>query len=527
MLTNVAIALTIGSNRDHVFEATTLSCGAWSYENSTPVFVSHYTRPRSGTVRCLVGKTAAVLLLSPRYSAGDWAQRIDFSWKSVDTVFTTGGAHPSLIISCLYSPKFYRQETTSPASTPLRNGARRQQHRKKIRIPNLDDEHGEVAACCFSYEIILSNTQALETIRRLLRDGPEFPSSMHIPIRTIKPKRSFRQQLSTLTEALSDDREGTMPFLMRFQVLKLALNGKLPPSTVMSLFPVLLDMIQAGTSHLACTHALQQLYIQLPSMGPSSRAEEFEKEALHEKLKLFSSSYVDEESVYRLVGKHPHLRLIHHVRVTPTGVYLEGPEQEVTNRVLRKYNDNLDCFARVTFSDEDGERIEFQWNTSLDEVYIRIQAVLDGSLAICGQDFAFLGFSSSSLKSQTAWFMAPFYHPGSKNHLIASQVIENLGDFSTFRSPAKCAARIGQAFTDTNGCVTLHAGGTARIKDVERNGRVFSDGCGTISKELANKITRQYPRLQMKIKPVAFQVRFQGKELLRTLICSPKTQELN
>jgi hypothetical protein len=524
VLTEVAIALTIGNNTNHVFKTTTLSCGAWDYQNSTPVFVSYYTEPRSGSGEFLVGKAAAVLLLYPRYNMGDWSQRIDFSWKSIDTVFTTGGAHPSLIISCLYSPKFYRQEDTSPTATPLRNGLRRQQRRRKVRIPKLDDKHGAAAACCFSYEIILSDNRALETIQRLLRDGSEFPPSMHLTIHTIKPKKSFEQQLTSLTDALSDDCQGKMPFQMRFQVLKLALNGRLPPCTVMPLIPILSALIQAGTSYLACAHALQQLYNQLPSMGPSSRAEEFEKEALEEKLKLFSSSYVDEGTVYRPVEKHRHLRLIHHVRVTPTGVYLEGPEQEVTNRVLRKYSDDLDCFVRVTFSDEDGERMEFQWNTSLDEVYVRIQAVLDSSLAICGQDYAFLGFSSSSLKSQTAWFMAPIYRrPRNflfrnrsnrqqiKKGLVASQVIENLGDFSTFRSPAKCAARIGQAFTDTNGSVTVHAGAMARIKDVERSGRVFSDGCGTISKELANKVIRQYPRLQMKIKPVAFQIRFQGK----------------
>jgi len=114
--------------------------------------------------------------------------------------------------------------------------------------------------------------------------------------------------------------------------------------------------------------------------------------------------------------------------------------------------------------------------------------------------------------------MAPFLDKHSQEFLTAPQAIQNLGHFSDFRSPAKCAARIGQAFTDTNGCVTVEAAAKVRLKDVERGSRCFSDGCGTISKELADKVTSQYPRLQMKAKPVAFQIRFQGEWPLSSLL---------
>jgi hypothetical protein len=172
----------------------------------------------------------------------------------------------------------------------------------------------------------------------------------------------------------------------------------------------------------------------------------------------------------------------------------------------------VDYFARVSFSEEDGERMEFQFNTNMDRIYERVQGVLNSFIPICGRNFQFLGFSQSSMKHQTAWFMAPFFDTKKMQVFIASQVIENLGDFTGFRSPAKCAARIGQAFTDTNGFVTIQAGATAQLADIERNNRVFSDGCATISTELADEIADQYSRLSMRVKPVVFQIRYQGKQ---------------
>lgn len=57
----------------------------------------------------------------------------------------------------------------------------------------------------------------------------------------------------------------------------------------------------------------------------------------------------------------------------------------------------------------------------------------------------------------------------------------------------------------------MHTDAAVEIGDVQRNGRVFSDGCGTLSRELAAKVTSQFPRLQMRAKPIAFQIRFRGR----------------
>lgn len=91
----------------------------------------------------------------------------------------------------------------------------------------------------------------------------------------------------------------------------------------------------------------------------------------------------------------------------------------------------------------------------------------------------------------------------------AREVIRRLGDFSHIRSPAKCAARIGQAFSQTMSSIKVPREAIEIIKDVERNGRTFSDGVGTCSRELLHQIWDQYATREA-LKPTILQIRFQG-----------------
>lgn len=103
--------------------------------------------------------------------------------------------------------------------------------------------------------------------------------------------------------------------------------------------------------------------------------------------------------------------------------------------------------------------------------------------------------------------MAPFVHEGSL--LFDRRLISGLGDFSKIRCPAKCAARIGQAFSETPIAITVDHGVARRIADIERNGRLFSDGVGTISRALLEKIWKVLPP-ERKGRPRAFQIRYSG-----------------
>ena len=99
--------------------------------------------------------------------------------------------------------------------------------------------------------------------------------------------------------------------------------------------------------------------------------------------------------------------------------------------------------------------------------------------------------------------------------LNAKAVIANLGDFSAIQTPAKCAARIGQAFSNTDGAVRISPATVEEIPDVEtkeRDGRVrrcFSDGVGRISAETLAILWEEYVPAR-KSKPTLYQIRFAG-----------------
>ena len=124
--------------------------------------------------------------------------------------------------------------------------------------------------------------------------------------------------------------------------------------------------------------------------------------------------------------------------------------------------------------------------------------------------------------------MAPFTLDGSLTY--ATGVIKDLGDFGLIRSPAKCAARIGQAFSQTFSSVHIPSEAFRIIPDIERNGRTFSDGVGTCSTEVLEGIWREFFQARG-LKPTIFQIRFMGKcnrrypILLRRLTCFIVVQE--
>lgn len=104
--------------------------------------------------------------------------------------------------------------------------------------------------------------------------------------------------------------------------------------------------------------------------------------------------------------------------------------------------------------------------------------------------------------------MAPFTLNGELLH--AKLVISRLGDFSKIRSPAKCAARIGQAFSQTFSSIRLPSEAILIFPDIKVNGRVFSDGVGTCSKSVMRMIWKEYAQSK-DLKPTVFQIRFKGK----------------
>jgi hypothetical protein len=159
------------------------------------------------------------------------------------------------------------------------------------------------------------------------------------------------------------------------------------------------------------------------------------------------------------------------------------------------------------FVDEDGEPVRFDTDASNENIYHgRFKKVLSSAIDIAGRRYEFLGFSHSSLRAQTCWFMAPFVQD---NELLHARIV--IAKLETFRQSVRqrCAARIGQAFSETSKTVPIRADAVTTIADIDRSGRVSVTAlersrlpsclnCGGYSNSRA-------------LRPTLFQIRYAGK----------------
>ena len=185
-------------------------------------------------------------------------------------------------------------------------------------------------------------------------------------------------------------------------------------------------------------------------------------------------------------------------------------QPEAKNRILRRYPNHTEYFLRVQFQDEDGRELRFNAKVDNERIYKRFRDVLTNGIAIAGRMYSCLGWSHSSLRSHSAWCIAPFVYDG---RLQTHKTIkESLGNFGSIPSPARCAARIGQAFSETPFAISLEENGIIyrEIPDIysEDGNRIFSDGVGTISRGVVQAIADALP--SRKLEPTCYQIRWGG-----------------
>ncbi|CAN6479815.1 unnamed protein product [Victoria cruziana] len=213
---------------------------------------------------------------------------------------------------------------------------------------------------------------------------------------------------------------------------------------------------------------------------------------------------------------------IHRVQVTPSKVYFCGPEVNVSNRVTRQYPSEVDNFLRVSFIDEDLEKIRSTDlsqratvlngqssisseitpdDQNLTPIYKRVLSTLVDGMDIGDKRFEFLAYSSSQLKENSLWMFAS--HP----ELSADDIRQWMGDFSSIRNVAKYAARLGQSFSSSTETLHVYAHEVENIPDVVNDKYTFSDGIGKISLLFAKRVAK---KCACKTTPSAFQIRYGG-----------------
>ncbi|KAG9233793.1 rna-dependent rna polymeras-like protein [Amylocarpus encephaloides] len=417
-------------------------------------------------------------------------ERLDFVYNSIQSVARD---KQELVFTLREAPRSSRVlEPSFGSSTSTRE-----------RVPGLSGDHEKVSGSCLVYRITLEPHSQLEWKLNNLKQIRGLPRFVLKDIAYTISGESYARTFKRLLDGLNPT-AASLPFPVRFQLQRLAQNGYLSPETVLCLIPMVQQLFKRSGERVTIK-AIQKLFQTLPYAGPDVDPDLFSNDSLINQLQDLEHDIKHSALSEEDLRQPDQIAVIHKGQVTPSGIYLYGPASESTNRVLRKYSGHHDYFLRIQFIEEDGSQLQYNRMTSNKPIFQRFKRIMDEGISIAGQRYAFLGFSHSSLRSQSCWFMAPFVYQGSL--LLDRKLIKGLGNFSQIRCPARCAARIGQAFSDTREAITLPIDVAIEIKDVQRNGRVFSDGVGTISQRALSLIWAGLPASK---RPTVLQIRYKG-----------------
>ncbi|XP_042502457.1 probable RNA-dependent RNA polymerase 1 [Macadamia integrifolia] len=295
------------------------------------------------------------------------------------------------------------------------------------------------------------------------------------------------------------------PYDILFKVCSLVQNGCLAGPTLDANFFKLVHPAHNPVKYIE--HALEKLY--------------HLKDCCYEPVKWLHEQYGRYCKSKRLpnspsISLDSGLVYVRRVQITPSKVYFCGPEVNVSNRVLRKYPNYIDNFIRVSFVDEDLDKMHStdlspRTSSGSEErrtgIYKRILSTLRNGIVIGEKRFDFLAFSSSQLRDNSAWMFAK-----TDDGLTAAMIRDWMGDFRGIRNVAKYAARLGQSFSSSKETLNVDEDEVESIHDIElERGQmkyVFSDGIGKISDDFARRVAT---KCGIKSSfPSAFQIRYGG-----------------
>ncbi|KAF2200619.1 RdRP-domain-containing protein [Delitschia confertaspora ATCC 74209] len=512
------------------FHFSSLSVGIWGYEGDAIGVDSQFQDNRNGVI--VFGNSSLEIHLAAKVhymttGAARKTTRLDIDYASVDNVAISSGnqVRPTLSLTLTMPPKIYEViDTKAQTDSYLANlldtisitpnqdtlyginpslpGAKKH----LARICCIDDAHAKVVGLCMVYQIVLEKDNPMLAIQRLFKTNLKMPPLNIFQTATLNSKANIVEEFTIFCSWMIDSNVyPDITFPIRFQLHSLVLEGYLPPAKVTQLLGGIEALAKSEGPRMVA-EALRKCRYEIPSPSRNVRENEYSISALLSLVREYVSYEKDLEPLQDLVIRYEHLVHVYKATVTPTGLFLRGPDAEVSNRVLRRYSEQSEYFLRVTFADEDGMPVQFDGRASQEEVWLRFRKFLQMGMFVAGRGYKFLGFSHSSLRNQTCWFMAPFMHEGKE--INSEEIILDIGDFSHLRCPAKCAARIGQAFSDTTTAIKIAANQMSVVPDVERNGRCFSDGCGTISMQLLRKVWKMLP--SRFLQPSVLQIRFKG-----------------
>ncbi|KAK4149994.1 RNA dependent RNA polymerase-domain-containing protein [Chaetomidium leptoderma] len=503
------------ADTNKTIEATELNCGYYTFKDGRLTFTAEW----AAAERCLVKFAQRSLLIT--LTRRKVQLRIPFQsivelvwWQDGNAAVTLSWA-PTILASQTPDDKLTAEFSMFSIGNRIR--ANQQQ-----RVEAIDKDHARISPSCLVYHFKgipnaitrHENSDFQSEMFRMTQKQLFIVTRYHFGYQLACAVR-FSDAASSLRNQLGQyNTNGTLPFGLLFLLQALVANSYLHPTTVSALARKLAQRFteakRDGNDEAPISvDAFKKLFDWIDYKTPYGDPAMFEVDGIMEYLEQ-AERLVRQGSALRLklFGETRERARIFKVLVTPTRLTFHGPELEPMNRVLRKFPDNESFFIRAQFCDENGQDLFFNAKISLDAIYDRFKSVLSNGIQVAGRLYKLLGFSHSSLRAHSAWLSAPFVHQS--NLQIPDLIVMNLGDFNKIQSPARRAARIGQAFSETPYAVDLDESKVkvSRIPDVERNGRVFSDGVGTISPGAADAVYNVVP--QSKGYPTCFQIRWAG-----------------
>ena len=310
---------------------------------------------------------------------------------------------------------------------PITGIERADNQKFRERVGSLDVSHAAIAPYAPQLRVVLYEPGALQEFRDVCEMAALRTPSHEIVFAEARSLFSGKE-LNHILLWLK-----TLSWQVGFQIEALLRNSLLHTQELKSIRPLVDQIYQTRGSHN--TAELLRKYNErlraCQSVKPDCLLHRLSDEFLHRAPELQST------------GSHR----CHHVTVTPTRLWLEGPYSDQSNSVVRKYEPQYqDNFVRVDFRDED--HLGYRWDRTVDgESFLRtrVGGILREGFDLAGRHFEFLAYSSSALRGHAVWFMLPFEHP-TQGQVNAKRVRANLGDFSgVMACPAKYAARMAQA----------------------------------------------------------------------------------
>ncbi|KAI0130271.1 RNA-dependent RNA polymerase [Xylariales sp. AK1849] len=505
-------------NQSVVFSAQSLSCGYYCYNIDKEL---DYSPEVSWPLGGGVAKFArSQLIITFQVVTG--SMRIEIPYRTIEAVLTSNRPN-SMTLTLWEAPRFFEVLDTDTLAGLMdalhfRQGPSRPPRNRLTELPYGTRKHSEVVGQCLIYRIFVAPQEFHKKVARL-REIDILSISHHSWPSTPLQSRSLVDGLKSFNRTVQEF-VSTVPFDVLFQLQALVQNGYLLPWTVRDGL-IRLAKLRRSTDTEGPSNgtfkrlpisaaAIKKLFSQIPFPAPDIDASTFEVDEIMVWLER-NEREIRQGLAKELLSERArnNLTMVYKVQVTPTCVTLHGPEPEAKNRILRKFPDHTEYFIRVQFCDEDGQDIHFNYQVSNDTVYNRFLHLLNNGIPIGGRKYDFLGFSHSSLRSHATWFMATFYYQSSLQTYFT--VISDLGKFNKIYSPARCAARIGQAFSETPFAISLTANGikdyTIDDKRSADGTRVFTDGVGVISDGVKKAIEAAMPQRK---EATCYQIRWGG-----------------